>query len=420
MKTLTLLALLLGHVFLNAQTLLADQRIVVVFRYDDYSSTSRSDLEDMLLEAFWQRGLALTIAVMPFGDPVLTSDSGHQDAPPLSPEKVIVLRNAIENGTVDVALHGFSHEATARWQGNTEFRGLDYISQLLRIEKGKSRLESALGVEVTTFIPPFNSFDLTTLKAVETLGFAAFSAHVDEAADIKDASPLHFIPATTDLGGLRIAVESARTLSDPQPLIVVLFHPTDFLEVDANQGSVTYQEFVDSLEWLTGQPDVDVMSMSQAGKVVNDLSARRFREFTDRFLLRLVPPMLQERYHFPVGAYYLDQGWGLKARLLLALFVLYGTIGLTAGVVVFVGAAALWHHFPFPARPLLGIGPSLFVLFLAYELRNAVVRYEGALILVVLFGASIGAFYSYRQTRRASSGARDFKFLSHGPLDDVG
>jgi hypothetical protein len=393
--------MLLGSILLAAQAASAEQKIVVVFRYDDYSSTSHTDIEVRTIEAFRSRGLSLTVAVMPFTDYEQAGNVRNENGAPLSASKAGILKSAIEDGAVDVALHGFSHEAISRWSGLTEFKGLDYTSQALRIEKGKNRLEDALGIEVTAFIPPFNSFDETTLRALETLGFTTLSAHLDEEGYGSVTSRLRFIPATAGVDNLRVVVESARTLPDPQPVIVVLFHPYDFLEVDKALGSFALQELIDLLDWLTDQEDVDVMSMSQARIVVDDLSARRFAEFTDRFVLRLVPPILQKRYHFPVGVYYFDLHWIVKAKILISLLLFYGTIALPAAIAAFfVGGVPLSSRSRLFAWTFVGLGPCLFVLFLLYDLRNLVVRYQGATVLAVLFGASIGALCALMQTGR--------------------
>jgi peptidoglycan/xylan/chitin deacetylase (PgdA/CDA1 family) len=107
------------------------------------------------------------------------------------------------------------------------------------------------GVPVATFVPPWNRYDLNTLRALEALGFSTISVSLPGPA--MKTSSLNFLPSTCDLKDLRAAVRAAGRSSAAQPLIVVLFHEYDFSEVDERPGAITYPEFADFLEWLPSE-----------------------------------------------------------------------------------------------------------------------------------------------------------------------
>ena len=306
------------------------KQILVVFRYDDYRSASPTNLELTLINAFQERGVSSTFGVLPFAT-VGTS----RDLVPLSASKAEILKKAMESGTVDVAMHGYSHQNVA--VVSTEFRGLDYSSQMLRIDTGKRTLERLLGKEITTFIPPWNTFDSNTIAVLERLGFHSFSSSINEAVDIPRSSRLKYLPSTSSLSRVRTRVDTARRIDDRQPIIVVLFHSTDFAE-DNPHGGITLEEFGGLLDWLTAQKDVQIVSMEQAVNVVDDLSADRFINFTDRFALRIVPPFLNELFSFPVGVYYMSTGVLSSVKLLACLIV-----------ALLHGSGRRWNS-PFPKR----------------------------------------------------------------------
>src|SRR5260370_42580675 len=83
----------------------------VVFRYDDSSTKSSLDLERALLQAFANVGLQVTLGVIPFVCARDCADPSPQDLLALSPEKVQLLRGAAAEGHIEVALHGYSHQA---------------------------------------------------------------------------------------------------------------------------------------------------------------------------------------------------------------------------------------------------------------------------------------------------------------------
>ncbi|MEZ5194842.1 MAG: DUF2334 domain-containing protein [Bacteroidales bacterium] len=128
--------------------------ITVVFRFDDYSALSDTELEVAIIEAFREKGLSFTIGVIPF----VCEDSFFKTSPqntiPLDSLKAQILRDAALEGTVEIGMHGYSHQTIKEGNNNAEFLGMAYEEQLRRIKEGKELLEATTGIEVVTFIPP--------------------------------------------------------------------------------------------------------------------------------------------------------------------------------------------------------------------------------------------------------------------------
>jgi len=265
------------------------RKITVVFRYDDYSTLSQTDLETKLIDLFQKYKVSCTFGIIPY----VASDDVHspclQEVIPLSEEKVYIVKTAMGAGIVEPALHGYSHQTIrdCKKGGCTEFSGLSYEKQMEKIKKGKEFLEEKLDTKISIFIPPWNSYDTNTLYCLEKLGFNCISAGLHGVQD--ENLHLKFLPATVSISELQQAINSVRQSSISQPLIIVLFHGYDFIEGDNERGKFTYLEFSNLLSWITSQKDVCISSM---GQLINedDLESYRFQKNKKYFLIRHFNP----------------------------------------------------------------------------------------------------------------------------------
>ncbi|MFX0195031.1 MAG: hypothetical protein ACFFCW_02820, partial [Candidatus Hodarchaeota archaeon] len=193
---------------------------------------------------------------------------------------------------------------------------------------------------------------------------------------------------------LRDAVKAARTSSDIQPVIVVLFHEYDFKEINEKLGSITYQEFSDLLNWLKSQGDVRLLSISQATKVINDLSVNRFlfnkRNHSLSRLSRLLPSSLQEEESITL---YRESHVLPKILLKFGGFYLtiisFGTVlSLMMGILVFPRSLFIMNIGTFGSIALL-------VIILIYAFHDQQVFLKGMMVSAGVVGISIGLCLSY-------------------------
>jgi peptidoglycan/xylan/chitin deacetylase (PgdA/CDA1 family) len=266
----------------------ADKPVNVIFRYDDYSANSVTDAELKIMEAFRKHGISITFGVIPFkvtGDP---EDPSPRDLIPIDSVKADILRTGYEEGILDISMHGYSHQTNSQAY-LSEFANLDYKGQVKKLSDGKEYLENITGARVTTFLPPWNTYDLNTLSALEETGFIILSANKKGLA--VEGSNLQYLPVSCGMTELQDAVKAARKSSDDQPLVVALLHDYDFLDINDVTGVLTYQEFFDLMDWVSAQDDVRILSISQAGEIIKDLSAERAIRTKRIYYPEKLPPL---------------------------------------------------------------------------------------------------------------------------------
>ncbi len=365
-----------------------DKQINIVFRFDDYSSLSSTDLELKIIEVFRKNEASITFSVVPFCCTGNVEDPAPKDTIPITPAKGDILKKGLEEGVVDIALHGYSHQ-TINSKQMTEFSGLDYDCQVEKIAKGKKFLENIIDASITSFVPPWDQYDLNTVRALEDLGFSTLSASKGRAAS-KDTK-LRFLPASCSLSQLRNAVKVAKTSSDNQPLIVVLIHHYDFREIDENSGIVTMKEFCDLMSWLKSKRNVRLISIGQAANEIKDLSSKRFLPMKRNYLLNeLLPPSLRNE-----GSLFLYQESPVYIKTLLKVGGFYLLI-VIFGIILSSSIGCLL--FPGPTN-IMTIGILGSIVLLAIILINAFrdlrIYVKGLGIIASAIGISIGFYICF-------------------------
>lgn len=262
-------------IFVGAFSFVHAKQISIVFRFDDPSALSSLDIELKVIKSFREHNASLTFGVIPFKCEKSTRDPSPQNLIPFGEEKRDKLRSAVRDGIVDIALHGYSHQMTAKnsW---TEFSGVSYEKQYKNLSKGKQYIEKLFGKPIKTFIPPYNTYDLNTLKALEVLGFTTLSAGLHGEVSVK--SGLQFIPMSIRLHQVKHAVEQARKSKDLKPIIVVMFHEYDFLDekIDGiDKRLITIEDLNQLLSWLSLEDDVQIINFQQVTQQIDDLDVKR-------------------------------------------------------------------------------------------------------------------------------------------------
>jgi len=187
-------------------------QIKIVFRFDDYK-IHPNKFNDSLIDEFSKNNIPLNLAVIPFDD---DSKPFHSDT-----LQVNRLKRGIKSNLIDIQVHGFNHKRYKKV--TTEFSGLSFNDQYLKIQKAKKYLDSLLDIDISTFIPPWNSYDSSTLKALELLKFSCISAG-KEGLGIK--SEIKYLPFTFEgFSSIpRICEENRNT----DAILVIMFHSYDF------------------------------------------------------------------------------------------------------------------------------------------------------------------------------------------------
>ena len=377
----------------------AKNKINIIFRFDDYSALSSTNLELKILDAFREREASITFGVIPFVCSENTRDPSPQKIISLTSMKANILKKAIEDSILDVALHGYSHK-TNNADYMSEFSGLDYNIQEEKLYKGKKYLEDIVDAEVTTFIPPWNHYDLTTLRVLKNLGFTTLSANRN--GKIKEESNLSLLPCTCNITQLRNAVKSARNSPDANPVIVVLFHEYDFKEINDFDSIITFKEFSDLLRWVKLQKDTRILSINQATKLISDLSAKRYmcNQHISSFLnLNIVPTFFCDKF----GNQYFETNSKLIKLFWFQLVILYLTIFVFATLTSFILYYLFFSKYLFTKKLSL-YGSLLTLAFISYyTLHDLHVYFKGLAISIGMFGIFVGTclccFYLKRKQK---------------------
>ncbi|MDI6451825.1 DUF2334 domain-containing protein [Anaerobaca lacustris] len=370
-----------------AETDTRAKQIRVVFRFDDPSATSDAGIETRLIEAFRKHGMCCTYAVIPFRSAKNVHDPASQEELPLPRDKADIFADAARAGVLEIALHGYSHQTNGMQEtGHSEFAGLPYEDQLHKIQAGREFLETVLGLPVTIFVPPWNTYDASTLKALESTQFRCLSADRYGVAHL--ATPLAFLPCTSGIAGVQEAVLSARAAPDAEPVIVVLFHQYDFYEIGDARGVVTFEQFLETLQWLDQQSDVAVVPMSE----VSDLNIDRYlaNQRIAQIGPRLLPRMLRAQTQYPqvlLSEEAAHKLWDIQ-RPVLRLVGFYGSLMVVVGITAFIAAGMfLTKCSVLASRLLLFSGPFLLGCSLIYAFQTG--QFGGRIrMLVAMVGAA--------------------------------
>jgi len=215
------------------------QKLNIVFRYDDFSGTSSTEVEYEILKLIDYYGFSASFGVIPFS----AGDSGLDvtGCIPLPESKIKMVEPYVRSGVLEIAQHGFLHKNSSWDQEKTEFKGLSGEQQAYKIEHGKRLLELNFGTVVTTFIPPWNSYDRSTLEVLEDQDINIISADNYQVSD--PSGDISYLPYTLSLDQLGDMLGSGRFPAFARNSIVVLMvHDYDFTEIDQTRGLLSLND----------------------------------------------------------------------------------------------------------------------------------------------------------------------------------
>jgi len=377
-----------------------EKNITLVFRYDDYSSQSTTDLEIRIFQDFDRFQMSLVVGIIPFVASSKEGDPSHQELIPLTEEKTALLQSYIDSETVIPSLHGYSHQTVINdFTGiKSEFRGLSYQEQFTKIEKGKKFLEDRLGQDVNIFVPPWNIYDRNTLKVIEELGFTTISAGLHSTPDMD--SNLKFLPETENLSNLRSVIKNARQMSCSPVVILVLFHDYDFLEIDKDLGMMFYKQFQALLEWIARQEDVTVVPLEELTTKLN-LGAVLFAKNRSYYKTqRLIPPVVAKKFDLIKGTYLCSSVLNdLMNRSRWILFAYSLIILLSVGFMAFLFGKYLFVRYKKIAIFVYAGTLLILVLFALYSLKDGFLSHKGLTGLLIITSGILGLTSQFYKTR---------------------
>lgn len=254
----------------------------VLLRYDDFTKVSSFPLEQKLFRELERMKVPLLVGVVPFvKEPYPPEDGTAQLGPAnLGQEKIEFLRSLAGKQAVEIALHGYNHRSNATVDGaKSEFVGMTLARQQQWLAFGKAGLERAFGQQVRTFIPPYNTFDGNTVRAMEQVGFTILSAG---GSYRQQSTRLAFVPGSAYPQGLRGAIERAQRDASASKFIVVVMHNYDFVEDEEpipsfrkGGNKTNVERVIGDVKWALSQPGVKFISLDDELQAASDLSVDR-------------------------------------------------------------------------------------------------------------------------------------------------
>lgn len=376
-----------------------DRKVSVIFRYDDYSAQDPDGLDEKVLQAFRRRQIPVTVGVIPClvdGD---MHDIASHPCTELTSARAAPLRKGLADGWVDVGLHGWRHQRHDELAAASEFAGVSYEVQSNRIKQGRKLLEGLLGRPVDLFIPPWNTYDRTTLKVLSDQGFQLVSGSRTGESDPN--LPLRYVPMTLKgLANIRTAVNALGQSPDEQPIMVVMFHLYDFKERRKLTGEVTLANFEETLDWLQARKDVELLTISQLAERDVELGSTRLaRARVDQLSGRLLPDLLRSdaaSYSYPEHASFL-----LGPLTALAYYVLQLAL---IGALAFACATRLLRVIRPLTRRVIPICLASFGWFGLLMHKDSSMGFRTQLMAPAALGLSVGlAFALWHHHRRRAS-----------------
>ena len=355
----------------------------LVIRYDDYSPISPYDrgshgieIEQRLFDMVARHHARLTVGVIPF--PVAGIDALEHDPAKLTPKDswlsesenpwVRLLREYVDRGVVEPALHGFEHRRrSALGHRLGEFRNQSLEWQRAAITLGRDALSSAIGGPVRVFVPPWNAWDTNTAKLLAELDFTWLSPDLHPAELPPDT--VRAAPQCTANPAEALAWMRDPKLTTPGTVVVLVTHPFDFY---GPRGETYFQEVEQLLRFMNDSPDWKALRFENLPAATPADSNRRFHDAVAwdhaRALLADLPGvsafLAPEPSPYRPDEWYARHTWRLQLRVaaVLALTALVGCL-----LAVLIGRRAL------PSSLAVRISAAATVLALIVLMAGAVV-----------------------------------------------
>jgi len=145
-----------------------EYRAIVVFRNDDVQPGWREDELRYVHGVFAEAGVPITDGVIP-----VVGNTSVTAAPSFC--RYLTSLRERHPGQFEFAIHGDAHTRRTDFHGGSEFGGAPYETQLERLRRGKRIVTDCVGETPVTFIPPFDTYDENTTRALSAVNVTAVS-----------------------------------------------------------------------------------------------------------------------------------------------------------------------------------------------------------------------------------------------------
>lgn len=278
--------------------------ILISFRFDDPSLTSDHQLEKSILSIFEKNNINLCVGVIPFYE-------NEEATKPFNKEAASHLIEAKQKGSIEIALHGYSHtkRRSTTTGATSEFFGLPEEQQARLIYEGKRQLEDVFG-GINGFIPPWNTYDAVTEKILKEQGFTFISASCDSPQPSQYYLPNLY--RTVPVHHARETIQQAFLFEDLSPVINILFHHYDFEEYKTENAVINLTKLDELLEWVKSQNGLSIVPLSEAAKSLQKYTPQKnlnYYQWRKRLPVRF-------RWRFPVDLIFLSPNWKIVMKVI--------------------------------------------------------------------------------------------------------
>ncbi|MEQ1592427.1 MAG: DUF2334 domain-containing protein [Thiobacillaceae bacterium] len=226
--------------------------INIAIRFDDPSAISDHTIERGIISVFAQYQVCATFAVIPC-----------QTGQWINADNMSHLIQAQHAGWVEIAQHGYQHEElNEATMPPTEFADFTPDVQISKIIKGQAALEAVFACPIRGFVPPFNTYDATTVTALEKQGFQYLSAGWEQHTAASASTLLAVLPRTCQIHELQLAVCEAQRRPHAEQTIIAVMHHYDFIEHAPKTGKLTLPGFASLLDWLHHQSGIKLTNLA--------------------------------------------------------------------------------------------------------------------------------------------------------------
>jgi peptidoglycan/xylan/chitin deacetylase (PgdA/CDA1 family) len=294
LSAILVLVMLFSTAQISAQP--AQTKKYVIFRDDDVAPKPERDIET--LEAVNQvhidENVPVTLAIIPHpaaqgSDAQLFPDDQPVLFGPSFPNAAVnelrqepafydYMRSIATNPLFEFALHGYTHVNNGLTPGSSnasEFAGEPFDLQCDTIRQGRNDIEDAFGITPTTFVPPYDRGDLTTLAALRALGFTEYCTGGKDSANLQGReSGIRVEAATINIVGdnytamnesFQVAKNATdQFFSDPySTTLIVLYHWWTFTGPGGSVDARNVQLLRDYIDYVKTREGVQFTTLDR-------------------------------------------------------------------------------------------------------------------------------------------------------------